>query len=117
VVCRKRDVKELGRPQTFLPVENDDVWYTALEAHKGKPGHGSMLEPGHRGGPGVRQAEKYWQQERPPYAVGESYRAEYSAVGKAHHMGKVSTEARRPERKLIPDMSDRSSMSQPPCGL
>src|SRR4029450_9823545 len=41
VACRKRDVKELGRPHTFLPVENDDVWYTALEAQKGKPGHGT----------------------------------------------------------------------------
>jgi hypothetical protein len=25
VACRKRDVEELGRPHTFLPVENDDV--------------------------------------------------------------------------------------------
>jgi hypothetical protein len=31
-------------------------------------------------------------------------------------MGKDSTEARSPARKLIPDMSDRSSMSHPPCG-
>jgi hypothetical protein len=52
VACRKRDVKELGRPHTFLPVENDDVWYTALEAQKGKPGHGTMLEPAHRCRPG-----------------------------------------------------------------
>jgi hypothetical protein len=37
-------------------------------------------------------------------------------VGKAHYRGKVSTEARSPERTLIPDMSDRISMSQPPCG-
>ena len=28
----------------FLPVENDGVWYTALEARKGKPGYGTMLE-------------------------------------------------------------------------
>ena len=75
VACRKRDVEELGRPHTFLPGENDDVWYTALEAHKGKPGHGAMLEPGHRCGPGVRQAAQNWEQERPPYAYGESYRA------------------------------------------
>jgi hypothetical protein len=52
VACRKRDVEELGRPHTFLPVENDEVWYTALEARKGKPRHGSMLEPGPRHGPG-----------------------------------------------------------------
>ena len=75
-----------------------------------------MLEPTHRCGPCDRQAEKYYHRESPPYAFEESYRAEYSAVGKAHHMGKVSTEARSPERTLIPDMSDRSSMSQPPCG-
>ena len=31
-------------------------------------------------------------------------------------LGSDSTEARSPERKLILDMSDRNSMSQPPCG-
>jgi hypothetical protein len=75
-----------------------------------------MLEPTRRDASRAREAEQYWQRERPPYAVGESYRAEYSAVGKAYHTGKDSTEARSPERKLIPDMSDRISMSQPPCG-
>ena len=75
-----------------------------------------MLEPTRRDASRAREAEKYWQRERPPYAVGESYRASYSAVGKAHYMGKDSTEARSPERKRIPDMSDRTSMSQPPCG-
>ena len=75
-----------------------------------------MLEPQRRGGKRDRQAEEYCQRESPPDADGESYRAEYSEVGKAHDMGKVSTEARSPERKLIPDMSDRISMSQPPYG-
>jgi len=37
-------------------------------------------------------------------------------MGKAHHTGKVATEARSPARQRIPDMSDRISMSQPPCG-
>jgi hypothetical protein len=75
-----------------------------------------MLEPTCRDAPGARQAEKYWQRERPPDAVGESYRAEYSAVGKARHPGKASTDARRPDRPRSPDMSDRNRMSQPPCG-
>jgi hypothetical protein len=75
-----------------------------------------MLEPTRRDASRVRAAEKYWQRERPPYAVGASYRASYSEVGKAYYRGKVSTEARSPERKRIPDMSDRISMSQPPCG-
>ena len=97
-------------------VENDRVWSTAPEAQKGKPGHGTMLEPTHCGSTRARQVEEYCARESPPYAVGESYRASYSEVGKAHHMGKVSTEARSPERTLIPDMSDRISMSQPPCG-
>jgi hypothetical protein len=51
VACRKRDVEELGRPHTFLSMENVGVWYTALEAQKGKPGHGTMLEPTHHGRP------------------------------------------------------------------
>ena len=76
-----------------------------------------MLEPKRRGGKRGRQAEEYCHRESPPDAEGASYRAEYSAVGKAHSRGKVSTEARSPERTRIPDMSDRSSMSQPPCGL
>ena len=75
-----------------------------------------MLEPKRRGGKRGRQAEEYCHRESPPDAAGESYRAEYSAVGKAHSRGKVSTEARSPERTRSPDMSDRSSMSQPPCG-
>src|SRR5438309_8845828 len=32
-------------------VANVGVWYTAPEARKGKPGHGTMLEPAHRCGP------------------------------------------------------------------
>ena len=66
---------------------------------------------------GVRQAAQHWEQACPPYAYGESYRAEYSALGKASHTGKVSTEARRPDRTRIPDMADRTQMSHPPCGL
>ena len=114
--CRKRYAEELGRPHRLLGGGSVAGWYTALEARKGKPGDGTMLEPTRRDASRAREAEKYWQRERPPYAVGESYRAEYSAVGKAYHTGKDSTEARSPERQLIPDMSDRSSMSQPPCG-
>ncbi len=59
----------------------------------------------------TRQAEEYRHRESLPHADGESYRAEYSEVGKAHYMGKVSTEAHSPQRKLIPNMSDRISMS------
>ena len=51
-----------------------------------------------------RQAEKYCQRESPPNAVGESYQAEYSEVGKAHYMGKDLTEVRSLQRKLRPDM-------------
>jgi hypothetical protein len=47
-----------------------------------------MLEPKRRGGKRGRQAEEYRQRERPPDADGESYRAEYAAVGKAHYRGK-----------------------------
>jgi len=75
-----------------------------------------MLAPQRRGGKRDRQAEESWQRERPPEADGESYRAEDSEVGKAHDRGKVSTEARSPARTRLPDMSDRSRMSQPPCG-
>jgi len=75
VACRKRGVEELGRPQTFLPVENDGVWYTALEARKGKPGDGTMLEPRAPKRNTARQAEEYCERESPPQAFGESYQA------------------------------------------
>jgi hypothetical protein len=51
VACRKRDVEARGRPQQLLPVEHVGGWSTAPEARKGKPGHGTMLEPAHHGGP------------------------------------------------------------------
>ena len=116
VAGRKRGVEARGRPQTFLPVENAGVWSTALEARQGKPGDGTRLEPERRGGTGCRQVEESGHRESPPYAAGESYRAEDSEVGTAHDTGKVSPEARSPARTRIPDMSDRSSMSKPPCG-
>jgi hypothetical protein len=117
VACRRRGVKALGRPQTFLPVGSIGVGYTAPEAPKGTPGHGTRLEPQRRWSTRGRQAEKYGDRASPPQADGESYRAEYAAVGKAHDRRKVSTEARRPHRTLIPDMADRISMSQPPYGV
>src|SRR6266849_5038070 len=45
-------------------------WETALEARKGTPGDGTMLEPQRRGGKRDRQAEESWQRERPPEADG-----------------------------------------------
>ena len=45
VACRKRDVEELGSPQTFLGAGGIKGWYTAMWAQKGKPGHRAMLEP------------------------------------------------------------------------
>jgi hypothetical protein len=39
-----------------------------------------------------------------------------SEVGKAGHMAKDPTEARSPQRKLVPDMQDRVNTSQPHCG-
>jgi hypothetical protein len=45
VACRKRCVEELGRPHKLLEVGRVGVGYTAMWAQKGKPGHGTMLEP------------------------------------------------------------------------
>jgi hypothetical protein len=73
--CRKRYAEELGRPHRLLGGGSVAGWYTALEARKGKPGHGTMPEPGQRRGTLDRQAEKYCDKERPPDAVGESYHA------------------------------------------
>ncbi len=73
--CRKRDVKELGRPHRLLRVESVGGWYTAIEAREGKPGNGTMPEPQLRRGTRVRQAEEYGERESPPEAVGESYHA------------------------------------------
>jgi RNA-directed DNA polymerase len=50
-----------------------------------------------------REVEEYCQRESPPQAAGVSYQAEYSEVGKAHHMGKGWTGVRSPQRKLMPD--------------
>jgi hypothetical protein len=75
VACRKRDVEELGKPQTLLYVENLGRWYTAPEAPKGKPGNGTMLEPTLHGRTWDRQAEKYCHRESPPDTDGVSYHA------------------------------------------
>ena len=52
---------------------------------------------------------------KPLDALGVSYQAEYSAVGKAHYRGKDLTEVRSLSRKLVPDMSGWSTTSQPHC--
>jgi hypothetical protein len=75
VACRKRGVEELGKPQRLLDVENLGRGYTAPEARKGKPRHGTMLEPTLHGGPGNRQAEPNCHRESPPDADGVSYYA------------------------------------------
>ena len=45
-----------------------------------------------------------WVTARWLYALGVSYQAYYSEVGKASHMGKDLMEARSSQRKLMPDM-------------
>jgi len=45
MACRKRYVGELGRPSRRLPAGGVLVGCTALEARKGKPGHGVMPGP------------------------------------------------------------------------
>ena len=72
-----------------------------------------MPESKHRHVTTARQAEKYCERERPPYAFGESYQAYYSERGKATYTsgvnrlprtkGKVLTEVRSLQRKLAPD--------------
>jgi hypothetical protein len=101
--CRKRDVKELGRPHRLLRGESVAGWYTAIEAREGKPGHRTMPEPERRGGTLVRQAEKYCKRESAPDASGESSHAEYSKRGKATYKGKDVTEGRSPHRTRAPD--------------
>jgi hypothetical protein len=48
---RQRDVKERGRPPTFLPMSSNGVGSTACEARQGQPGDGTMLAPARRWGP------------------------------------------------------------------
>lgn len=103
VACRKRGVEELGRPQRLLHGIRDGVRYTALEARKGKPGDGTRLEPTRCCGTRPRKAEESCQRESLLHASGESYHAEYSAVGKAHSRGQDVTEVHRPHRPLLPD--------------
>jgi hypothetical protein len=71
MACRKRGVEELGRPQQLLYGDSDSAWYTALEAQKRKPGHGTMLEPQHCDAPRDQQGGGG----SPPHAPGESYHA------------------------------------------
>ena len=103
MACRKRYVEELGRPHRLLCVRSIGEWYTATEAHKGKPGNRTMPEPQLRCGTRDRQAEEYYERESPPDASGESYQAEYSERGKATYMGKDVTEGHSPHRQLAPD--------------
>ena len=51
------------------------VWYTDIEARKGKPGHRVMPEPKWRTGKQRRKAEEYCERESPPDVDGESYQA------------------------------------------
>jgi hypothetical protein len=103
VACRKRDVEARGKPQTLLYVENRGRWSTAPEAPKGKPGHGTMLEPPRHSGTWDRQAEQSCHRASPPEADGVSSHAEDSEGGKAHSKGKDVTEGRSPHRPLLPD--------------
>ena len=117
MACRKRDVEERGRPHTFLPKETTMYGRQLLRHGRGNPDTDQCWNLRIDTDQGVRQAAQNWKQACPPYASGESYRASYAAVGKAHHVGKDSTAARRPDRTLIPDMLDRNQLSQPPYGL
>ena len=45
VACRKRCVREPGKPQGAPVVGTGWARHTAIEARKGKPGNGTMLEP------------------------------------------------------------------------
>src|SRR5262245_22194731 len=59
-------------------VENVGVWYTALEARKGKPGHGTMLEPEGRRETRCRQVEEYCHRESHRMRLGN--RIEHSTL-------------------------------------
>ena len=98
-------------------------WHAGREASKnlGDPSssytevatvHGIQLLRHRRGNPDTEQCwnlntathhETNREAEAPPHASGESYRASYSAVGKAHDKGKDVTEVRSPHRTLLPD--------------
>jgi hypothetical protein len=45
VACRKRCVREPRRPHRLRAGGKPDIRYTAIEARKGKPGHGVKPEP------------------------------------------------------------------------
>jgi len=49
VACGKRNVGELGKPPKVPAVGTARDGYTAIEARKGKPGYGTMLESKFRG--------------------------------------------------------------------
>jgi hypothetical protein len=75
MACRNRYAEEPGRPQGLLAGESLGVRYTANEAHKGKPGDGTMLEPRAPEWNTAREAEEYCERKSPPQAFGESYQA------------------------------------------
>jgi hypothetical protein len=75
VACRKRGAQELGKPQTLLGVDPAEDGRQLLRHGRGNPDTEQCWNLRVAGDHGPRQAEKYWQRERPPYAYGESYRA------------------------------------------
>ena len=49
VACGKRNAGELGKPREVPDVGTTRDGYTAVEARKGEPGHGTALESKPRG--------------------------------------------------------------------
>jgi hypothetical protein len=76
VACRKRGAQELGKPQRLLGGKTPQQYGLQLLRHgRGTPDTEQCWNLGDAVDHGARQAEQYWQRERPPYALGESYRA------------------------------------------
>ena len=73
--CRKRHVRELGKPLGFPAGGKVNVGHTDTKARKGKPGNGLCWSLSVHWNFQTGQAEEYCERESPPQAVGVSYQA------------------------------------------
>ena len=99
----KRYVEELGRPHGLLAVGRSKVGYTIIEARKGKPGHRVKSEPKWTEGTAEQAGEGVLSKGKPTGYRWGVLSGIVLGGGESHYLGKDLTEARSPQRKLMPD--------------
>lgn len=88
VACEERHVENLGGPVGSWTMAAVHVWHAAIEAQKGKPGHGAMPKPGRGLGWGAagRVAEPQGEANEGRRGVGPAHST--ASVGKPRTWGR-----------------------------